>query len=565
MLSNLKISQKVLLQGAIQLVLLVIMASVATSQMAKLGTEIFEIAEEDIPLMRMLTRATEHQLEQAIYLERMFFKAALVQQKYTAAQLEMEKNIAKVSEYQANVQIEINDAKDFAQAAMTKLHTPAAKQEYRNIVMGLDSVLSDLMQLEAKTIGVIEAARDGDMSVLINQAKTLEQLEDKVDADLIAILDVIQNFTQNSALRAEAHEEFAIKLIIGQFVIALAVAIATPIIIGNSIVSPINKLKNRLNEVAAGDGNLTLRLKDDGRDEVAEVAQSFNRFLVVLNKVIKNVSGQADELGSSAETGLRVMEITLKNVVKQQSETEQVATAVEEMSSNTAEIAKTTNDASQVAEVVRNKVREGQDIALSTQKIIEHLAVEVEQAADVIEGLMAETNNIGQVTDTIQSIAEQTNLLALNAAIEAARAGESGRGFAVVADEVRSLAQRTRESTVDIQDLVQRLQEQATKAVDSMARGKSSTMQCLEKGVETAIAFDAASEAVNEISDLNTQIASSSQQQATVSQQVNESLVNITQLAEETSEGARDTSAANENIAKRLIDLHANINIFQTS
>ena len=545
--------------------LVVIMGVVAISQMAKLGTEIFEIAEEDIPLMRKLTKATEHQLEQAIYMERVFFKAALAQQGYPGAQLEMEKNIAKASEYQGDVQTELTDAKDFAQAAMTKLHTATAKAEYRRIINGLETVLSELAQLQTMTTTVFQVAREGDMEVVIERAETLEQLEDTIDANMIALLDIIQNFTQESALQAEADEKFAIKLIIGQFVIALVAAIVLPIVISRAIVLPIHRLKTRLNEVAQGDGNLCLRIDDSGRDEVAEVAKSFNRFMTLLNKVIKNVSTQAGELGSSAEMGLRVMESTLKNVEKQQAETEQVAAAVEEMSTTTLEIARVTNDASQVADVVRDKVREGQGIAQGTQNIIEHLAVEVEQTAEVIEGLMAETNNIGQVTDTIQSIAEQTNLLALNAAIEAARAGESGRGFAVVADEVRSLAQRTRESTVDIQDLVQRLQEQATRAVDSMSTGKDSTLQCLEKGLETARAFDAASEAVKEISDLNTQIASSSKQQAMVSREVNETLVNITQLAEETSEGARGTSAANENIAKRLIDLHANINIFQTS
>ncbi|WP_371920606.1 methyl-accepting chemotaxis protein [Pseudomonas sp. HMWF032] len=259
------------------------------------------------------------------------------------------------------------------------------------------------------------------------------------------------------------------------------------------------------------------------------------------------------------------MEITVKNVDTQHRETEQVAAAVEEMSATTNEIARTTNEASQVADAVRDKVREGQNIAQNTQKIIEQLATEVEQAAEVISGLMAETNNIGQVTDTIQSIAEQTNLLALNAAIEAARAGDSGRGFAVVADEVRSLAKRTRDSTVDIQGLVQRLQEQANKAVNSMASGKRSTSLCFEKVVETTKAFDDVSTAVDGISDLNTQVAAASEQQAFVSQEINNTLLRITHIAQQTADGARETSDASEKIAKRLIDLHTNINIFKTS
>lgn len=565
MLSHMKISQKIYLQGIVQLGLLMIMGAIAISQMAKIGAEIFEIAEEDIPLARKVTEVTEHKLQKSIFLERVLFKAVLVKEGYPDAQSELNKNIKKVSEYQEKVRAEANDAKNFAQGAMSKLHTEAAKAEYRAIVSGLTEILSELTVLEGLTAKVISSASAGDIDSVIKLIKVNEAQEDKIDAQLIELLGSIQDFTQQSALQAEADEQFAIKLITGLFIVALVISIALPFLISRSIVVPINNLLARLREVADGDGDLRLRLDESAKDETGEVAKAFNKFMMVLNKVIKNVSTQADELGASAEVSLRVMEITVKNVDTQHRETEQVAAAVEEMSATTNEIARTTNDASQVADAVRDKVHEGQGIAQSTRKIIEQLATEVAQASEVIAGLMTETNNIGQVTDTIQGIAEQTNLLALNAAIEAARAGESGRGFAVVADEVRSLAKRTRESTVHIQGLVQRLQEQANKAVNSMASGKKSTSQCFEQVVQTAKAFDDVSTAVNGISDLNTQVAAASEQQASVSQEINNTLLRITHIAQQTANGARETSDASEKIAKRLIDLHTNINIFITS
>ncbi|MCC2607459.1 methyl-accepting chemotaxis protein [Planctobacterium marinum] len=565
MLKNLRIYQKIYLQGFLQFLTIFLIGVVAIFQMNKLGAKITEIAKEDIPLTRLLTKVTEHQLEQAIFLERVFFKATLVNMGYLGAEEEFKKNVKLVTEYQTITENELKKAALFTQEAISNLNSEDTTKEYQIIFSKLKLIQLNFENLKIETKNALQLAHSGQINEMIKQASVVEKIEDKIDHEVVMLLDSIQSFTQESATQAESVERLAIKMIVGIFIVALLISVLLPFVVSRSIVVPINSLLSRLKNVSEGDGDLRLRLDENGKDETGDVARAFNKFMILLNKVIKGVSTQADELGQLAEEGLRAMDATLKNVETQHLETEMVATAVEEMSANTQEVARSTNEASVVAETVKEKVASGQQTAREARVIIEQLADQVQDASNVIASLVAETDSIGTVTDTIQSIAEQTNLLALNAAIEAARAGESGRGFAVVADEVRSLAQRTRESTINIQELVQRLQTESANAVESMAKGKSSTAICLTKGEDTAKAFVEAANAVNQISDLNTQVAAASEQQAQVAQEVNKTLMNITQIAEETAVGARQTSVANENIAKRLIELRTNINIFKTS
>ena len=308
--------------------------------------------------------------------------------------------------------------------------------------------------------------------------------------------------------------------------------------------------------------SFAIRLNDKAKDETGDVARELNKFLDVLKTLISTTNLQADDLGYASETALRVMRDTVSNIDKQHAETEMVATAINEMSSSTQEVARSATHAAQVTQVVKEKVTEGRQDAIETQSIIKQLSEEVSEASDVIKSLVEEANNIGSVLETIQGIAAQTNLLALNAAIEAARAGETGLGFAVVADEVRTLAQRTQTTTVDIQDLLLRLKIEANNAVTSMNKGVESAATCLQKSAKTSQTFEEASSSVTQISDLNVQIAAAAEEQSAVAEEINRNIVRISDLAEVTVQGAKSTSEANATIAKRVIDLHTNLNVF---
>ncbi|KFI11613.1 methyl-accepting chemotaxis protein [Vibrio coralliilyticus] len=562
MLYRLTIAQKVYLLGLSQLLAMMIMGCVALYQMNKIGNELIDIAEEDIPLTKMLTVVTEHQLEQAILLERALVKAIRVEQ--GMAQMSVfEEAKKKVHDLTVKTEKELYEVEEFIEKAIPLLHSVEAQEKFKKLLGKLKVVEKSYSTLVSEVDKTMDYGSNGQIEEMLEFSKKVEAHEDEIDKALISILDEVQNFTLASALQAEEDEKYAIKWMTIIASVSIVLGILMPFLVTRAIRTPIMNLIDRLKQVAEGDGDLTIRLDDSSRDETGTVANAFNKFLGVLMGTITQINSKAEELGQSSEVAVSAMQRTLQNVEKQRCDIEQVATAINQMNATTQEVANSTANASSVTDEVRKHVMEGQKEALATQEVIQELANEVTTSSGVIENLVSETNNIGQVLESIQGIAEQTNLLALNAAIEAARAGETGRGFAVVADEVRSLAQRTQEATVDIQKLVDTLQSEAKNAVSSMKKGTDTAKLCLEKSSESANTFSVAAESVNQIAGLNLQIAAAAEEQSTVAQDLDNNLTSIKTLAEETAEETKNTAAASETIAMNVIDLHKNLNKFQ--
>ena len=334
------------------------------------------------------------------------------------------------------------------------------------------------------------------------------------------------------------------RVIIDSLVIAIFI-IGLSYVIGKSILVPTRSAAELMKDIAQGEGDLTNALDASGQDEISRLSNYFNEFTSKMRQLLQDVADNTAQVLDHAEAVSGASDTTQSLIQNQNDITTQVATAMEEMTSQIKDVSDNASSAEQAANDARNNTSEGKEIISSTIKQMQSLSSNIDDVSKVVASLASESDNIGSVLDVIRGIAEQTNLLALNAAIEAARAGEQGRGFAVVADEVRTLANRTEQSTNEIQQMIQKLQAGAQEAVAAVKVSQDISLQTVDQTTKADDSLSEIDRLMEVISDMNTQIARATEQQSQAADEVNLRINDLSGMTDEslaTTEQLSETS-----------------------
>jgi methyl-accepting chemotaxis protein len=477
------------------------------------------------------------------------YHASHVQEKLLFGRLYVVKFLASNTQQDYSVAINSMDTKLVEEATELKqyLSNPAHQSLLSELLTAHQNYMSSLNDIHR----LIENRNELINSTLKRIGPQVAKSVDDVKLSVMAEQDIL-----GSEIKTNTNDSINLTLILS--FVAILIGSISAYLLTIAITRPISQAVKAANQLAKGD--LTIEVTSSSRDETGQLLASIQGTATNLRNIIATISGASIELASASQELAVVTEQSSQGVINQQTETDLVATAMNEMAATVNDVASNAANAAGAATQADNDASFGSQVVEKTILAINTLADRVNESSEKLGEVEHATLNIVKILDVIRGIADQTNLLALNAAIEAARAGEQGRGFAVVADEVRSLAQRTQGSTQEIQNMIEQLQAGTQSTVAVMTQGRTQATECVDHANETGRALHAITLAINVINDMNIQIASASEQQSSVAESINQNVINVKHIAEENAVAANQTRASAAEIAylseqlKELVD-----------
>ena len=433
-----------------------------------------------------------------------------------------------------------------ALAQAEQLKTTVKDEGYQTVLNEVSGHIASFNDKLAEYTGLLEQEK----AVYQQLHQRADQVVARVDQAYVAEDQSMQTELKKNSL-----------LIIGSSALALLVGLIAAWVITRLIVAPLRSVIGVAQQIASGDLSGTVEVTR--RDEIGQLMQAMQQMGAGLSHIVSGLQAGIEQLATSAQSLSAVTEQTNLEVSSQKEETEQVATAMNQMTATVHDVARNAEEAAQAAQTADGKVESGQQVVRQSMVRIEQLADSATSASSSIESLSAEIQNIGTVLSVIKSVAEQTNLLALNAAIEAARAGEQGRGFAVVADEVRALAKRTQQSTEEIERLVSALRTAAQASVQQIQSSGELVKLAVSDALQTESALGSIASAVSLIQQMNQQIAAAAEEQSSVAEEINRSVTSIRASADQSSLAMQGNAASSIELAQLGVELKGMVGHFR--